>query len=360
MLTGILRIAISLFCLIAMGDVARELRSLLPEESGRKAWEIPSIVASQASAAPMFFIPVWIEIGSPIFDLMDLWVFAVSASLLVFSAWIVFRAVKDRQDVTLSKAWTAVVAILPLMGLLQFGFQNFYKPGHDRPSIELMAKLDEIRHGDGVTHMRGTITVVNVGPAGADVLGSMYAVTGRRNNEPNSLEPLQAASALKTPALSSSQKDNYSGLLKIGHVVRGGDSLPPGRKWSTSFVFDVDNNDQQVVRLQVALSLLTHTTNLGRPVRCLDRFHRTLLECAQTGLPAQSWVRRVLGDEPRAQTVVFFSRSRPPVLATKYQYAGRDFVNDERELVGLGRVETVDPLVRDTRALTSIEYRLDP
>jgi hypothetical protein len=239
---------------------------------------------------------------------------------------------------------------------------NFYKPVHDRPNVEVVASLEELRRAGTVSHMRAKITVVNAGTAAADILGSAFVVTGHDLSS-GPMTRGQARSVLKLSAREPHPPESYKRLLKVGRVIRAGNSLAPKQKWSTSFVFDANGSTQKVVRLAVYVSLLTHTSDLQ--VRGCgereERFKELTLGCVEAKLPSQSWIRSVLSEERYARTILLFSPEKPPSLATRYRYVVGESNNGQGLFRGgVYRVETVEPLVRDSRALTYAEYRLDP
>ncbi|MEU7551785.1 hypothetical protein AB0B01_05365 [Streptomyces sp. NPDC044571] len=368
--TILLRFAVGIISLVAWRDVGR-----LSRGRQRKPWEFPSVVASQASALPLLFIPISIELSSRVHDRWDIGVFCITLLLLIVAVVVLFGAIMEHPAGLLKGAWVVVVALLPLAGAIQFWYLTFFKPTYERPRVNVVAHLDDVGRYKGVTHMRATVELENIGAAEVNVLGAMYTVTGHAVESPDHVLTNGELSAnLGMPwRVTSADLSPFKGLVKIGRLVRPGGHLTPGQKFSTSFVFDVKNDAQEKLRLTVHLSLLTRIgSDLGPFKPCESHVRRdgakvnpeiTLPEaCFQTAVPAQSWLRLELGDRPVARTAVIFpmepSRGQP-YMQTRFQYVDRE-VADEKGLRGIAQLGEIDPFVVSRGFTSSVEYRLDP
>ncbi|MFJ9644123.1 hypothetical protein [Streptomyces sp. NPDC101206] len=357
--TILLRLAVGIVSLIAWRDVGRPWRG-----RPKKPWEFPSVVASQASAVPLLFIPLSIEASSRVHDRVDIALFGITLLLIGCAVAVLLGAVMERPAGTMKGAWVAIIALLPLAGVIQFWYLTFYKPVHELPQVNVVADLDEVRRYGGVTHMRGSVDLENTGEGELNVLGALYTVTGHAVEPPERMMTNgEVASSLGMPwRVTSGDLSPYKGLIKIGRLVRPGGHLTPGQKFSTSFVFDVKNDAQDKLRLTIHLSLITRIGgDLGHFEPC-ESDVTVPKACFQTRLPAQSWLRSVLGDRPIARTGVFFpvkpSRGQP-YMQTKFQYADRE-VADEKGLVGVTQLGNIDPFIVSRGVTSSVEYRLDP
>ncbi len=357
--TIILRFTVGIISLVAWCDVGRSSRG-----RQRKPWEFPSVIASQASAIPLLFTPINIEVSSLVHDPLDKVLFVITSLLMIAALAVIFGAILERPPGMLKGAWVGVIALLPLAGVIQFWYLTFYKPTHERPQVNVVAKLDEVRRYKGITHMRGTVDLENAGAAELNVLGAVYTVTGHAVEPTDHMMTNEEVTAnLGMPwRVTSGDLSPYKGLIKIGRLVRPGGHLTPGQKFSTSFVFDVRNDAQEKLRLTIHLSLLTRNSgDLGTFEPCTSEV-AVPKACFQTAVPTQSWLRSVLGDRPVARTGVFFPVKpyrAQPYLQTKFQYADRD-VADEKGLLGITQLGNIDPFIVSRGVTSSVEYRLDP
>ncbi|MFI1395688.1 hypothetical protein [Streptomyces sp. NPDC020681] len=361
---ALLRIAIAIVNAVAASDVWKLHRSLDSGEWGSDAWELPSVFAAQLSAAPILFIPLWVEVHSPFTDeFADIAVLVAAGALFLFALGVITCAIMRRPGVELNRAWTAVVALLPLAAVVQFWFVNFYKPAHDRPRVDVVAKLEELRHYGKVTHMRGTITLNNSGAAAVDVLGAAYTITGHSTEKSERLGANKTAhDVLDLASRDQRHLGEYKGLLKMDDVLKAGETLAPGQKWSTTFVFDASNDKQEVVRLTVHTSLLTHNGDSKVTNDCGEDFEgRVSPVCTQTDLPVPSSLHEVLGDRPAARTVMLCPPVGAPYLLTRYLSRDRAFKGETKEFKSKpGESEKIDARVRDQMTGALVEYRLDP
>ncbi|MCR8579167.1 hypothetical protein [Streptomyces sp. Isolate_219] len=146
--SAVLRIVIAILSGVACWRVFQEIRkaNLLPvRSSANEAWRIPIVLVAQASSIPMIFIPLWVEICSPIHvEFWDLLVSIVALLLIAFAVYVIVRAFAC-DHISLSKTGTAAIALLPLAGVIQFWFMNFYQPTHDSPRVSVTSRLGERR-----------------------------------------------------------------------------------------------------------------------------------------------------------------------------------------------------------------------
>ncbi|GAO08468.1 hypothetical protein TPA0598_04_01040 [Streptomyces lydicamycinicus] len=389
--SAVLRMVIAILNGVAAWRVFQELKKTFHQHrrSGAvDAWREPVVLVAQASSIPMLFIPVWVEIYSPIHDeFWDLLVTVVAVLLVAFAVTVIVRAFAF-DHIELSKIGTAAIALLPLAGVLQFWYMNFYKPTHDSPRVSVTSRLAELGHSRGVSHLRGEITLHNEGSAPADILGAMYTVRGYRMQSAEGMPARKVVEQLDGATANQTHLGKYVTLLTFDDVMQSGEILMPGQKWYKSFVFDARGEKQDMVRLVVHLSTLTHTGDSTTSRTCSGKFHLEIApeapgsaKCTQTRLPSQSLMRMVLGDQPIARTIRFFpskvkeaqkrllAKSRVKVskkektasLYTRFQSAdhkfkGRParFKKEEKE------AEAIDALVRDQNTESIAEMRVDP
>ncbi|MFF3546923.1 hypothetical protein ACFYXD_34425 [Streptomyces platensis] len=374
-----LRIVIALLNGIACWRVSQELRKANRppgRNSAGEAWRLPIVLIAQASSVPMLFIPLWVEIYSPIhIEFWDLLVSIVTLLLIVFAVCVIVRAFAC-DHISLSRTGTAAIALLPLAGVIQFWFMNFYQPTHDSPRVSVTSRLSELSHSGGVSHLRGEITLHNEGAAPVDILGAIYTVSGYRMRSAVGMRPDQVVQDLDGAKPNQTHLGKYRGLLTFDDVMQSGDILMPNQRWSKTFAFDVRGSKQDLARLVVHLSALTHTGDSDTSDKCEGNFtlggdYPGKYRCTQTKLPSQSLMRMVLGDQPIARTVRYFpgkvkvkNKERTPSLYTRYQSADRQFTGTPKDF---GKdpeleqeAEEIDSLVRDQNTESIAETRVSP
>ncbi|MET9524557.1 hypothetical protein [Streptomyces coeruleorubidus] len=351
-ITGLLRIAVGVINWVAWFDVRRHLRATaLPLQP----WGLPSVIAGQASTIPFLWFPFWIELSGDLHDLIDISLLIFAGALFVIAATVTLGAIIGRQG-SLTVTWGIVVALLPFLGILQFWYMTFYRPAHERPRVNAIAELDEVRVHGGVSQMRGTVTLESVGEAELDVLGAFYAVTDHEVGAVGHvMRDGEVSKALKRSKVVWRDDSTYRGVLEVGRLIRHGGRLTPGQKLKTSFVFDVKNSPQRKLRLSVFLSLVNREGDLREFAECISDDSYV---CFETELPSQSLLRYTLGDSPKAR-VAFLRPSKDvpvPQLVTSFLAVSWDAEANPVD----GEVRKID-IFRDSRGVTSsVEYRLDP
>ncbi|MDX3713768.1 hypothetical protein PV733_33450 [Streptomyces europaeiscabiei] len=359
--SAVLRLIIGVLNLAAAWKVHPYVGSQPPTND---PWAFPIVITAQVSAIPMILIPLWIEIGSPIHDAGDNVIFYSALAMFFFATVVIVFAFA--RHASMPRTWIALTALLPVAGVVQFWYLNFYKPSNDRPSVDVTASFKEVSHSRESTRLQGTITLKNVGSNSADVLGSMYMVTGHKMASAERMTANEASGFLDLYLPDRRHFAEHASLLRFDDVIRSGEVLSPGHKWTTSFVFDATWGRQDLVRLTVSLSLLTHLDHSKTSECEKGKFKVTEFQgsyrCVQTELSAHSLVRDILGDHPLARTVIFFpSGSESPHIETRYQSADRKFKNTEENYKAEQEdAQIIDSLVRDQTIETFTENRVDP
>ncbi|MFD3660660.1 hypothetical protein ACFWVF_08665 [Streptomyces sp. NPDC058659] len=359
--TSILRFASAFVNAAAFVQVRKKLGRLSAigiAQTGYRPWDFPSAIAGQASAIPILLIPIWIELNSGLLDALDILVLGVALLLMVLAIAAVISIVG--QPHVLNVTWGLVASILPLVGLLQFWYLTFYRPVHEGPRVNVVPQLHELRHYKGVTHMRGTVTLENVGAGELDVLSAVYTVTGHDVAAARYITKEEASVVLAAPGnVAWRENRHYRGLLKVGRLIRNGGHFTPGQKNETSFVFDVKNDSLKSVRLTVFLYFIMHGSNsLGKFTECKAGFG-ALDECLEVKLPQESLIRDLLGDRPVAR-VKF--RHHDPKNGIPVPLLEAEFVPTSWWSKGdaAAQVESIDPYRRSRGVTHSVEYRVDP
>ncbi len=306
---------------------------------------------------PMFIVPILLEMKSLVHDLGDVALTVLFGALLFVAVAISFTALVTRPEY-LHSAWAAAIALLPLASLIQFWYQTFYLPAHERPTVNVQAELEEVRREGVVSQMRGTVTLENVGKAALSTLGSVYSVSGHdvgAGDHPMMLSEVRGA--VKRNRVPWADGGPYRGVLKVGRLIRPGGHLTPGQKISTTVVFDVRNDEQQKLRLTVQLSLLVYADELNIK-KCPKGSGRdwNFPSCLEASVPASNWFREYLGDRPVVRTIVTFSSKSAPDLITKFQISDWD----PKGKRGASAAQEISPFMVSRGVTTSTEFRLDP
>ncbi|MEU2393763.1 hypothetical protein [Streptomyces sp. NPDC007369] len=314
----------------------------------RNPWHYPFVLLSQAATLPMLFIPIWIDLHSPAPD--KEWL-ALSFALFVCAVVLLVNAAVYGH---LSFGWVALGALLPLLGFAQWAYMTFYKPVHERPKVDVAAKLEKIRTSQGVTRVRGTVTLKNNGQAPAEVLGAIYVVSGHQMESAEGMTAQEAGAALDLWWPNHRHLGRFVSLLSFDDLLTAGESLAPGEARTHSFVFDVRGSKQNLVRLTAYASLSTPTGD-PEPDEC-DPAPQAPNVCSRTEFAPTSLARKKLGDQPFARTVVHFDAMQkwpagPPYLSTTFG-AGKQGSGE--------KLQDVDPLVRDQFTQSVTELRVDP
>ncbi|MCQ9183720.1 hypothetical protein KMT30_32670 [Streptomyces sp. IBSBF 2953] len=325
---------------------------------GSDPWTLPIVPMAQAAAAPLLFIPVWIELHSPIHnESVDIAALAISSFLLLYS---VIGVLVGLTRGHIKFGWVAFGSLLPLAGVFQFWFLNFYKPLHDQPSLDVVADVKKINDYRGDTRLQVTVSLKNNGQVSADVVGAMYAVTGNRFKSASRMRAKDEAAQLQAEGARRQRYGVHVAVLRAGQLSVAGNDVAPGQMRSETFVLDAADNDQDFVRLTVYVFALPHAGNIDLQ-DCKEVKVSRVVVCKQARLPGESLVSEVLGDRPRARSIIVAPEKSAPYLEAHYLSA--DYQSDGT-VEGDERSDTYEQriasTIRDQSTESTAEYRLDP
>ncbi|MXM64906.1 hypothetical protein GR925_16005 [Streptomyces sp. HUCO-GS316] len=320
------------------------------QPSGYNNWRWRFILIAQLASIPFLAFPILVETGTVVHDGRDL-ACVITSGVLLAVALSAVSFIFVNIPLHLSATWGAFIALLPLLGIAQFWFQNYYEPTHDRPHVDVAVKVEELRRVGPITNMRGVITITNTGAAAVDVLGSLYKVMGYKM--PSGNKSTDALMDLVPP--DQYHKGARESLIEMDDVLPAGASLTPGQHWSKSFVFDADGHQHEFVRFTASLALITHEPGgIDGVEKCPNGEYEM---CARTNFGSPNWLREELGDHPFALSYVLFQSPKDGKLkSAPYIYTDYKVTGEKPE----ERVIKVDPLLRDVLAESQAEYRLDP
>ncbi|WCD97527.1 hypothetical protein PGH47_18350 [Streptomyces sp. HUAS 31] len=325
---------------------------------GSDPWALPIVPMAQAAAVPMLFMPVWIELRSPVrSEGEDIVLLAISASLLLYAVIGVLMGLTRGH---IKFGWVAFGSLLPLAGVFQFWFLNFYKPLHDQPSLDVDVAIKKINYSRGITRLQGTVSLKNNGQATVDVVGAMYAITGNRFKSGTGMRPKDETAQLRAEGVSRKRYGVHVAVLRADQLAVAGNDVAPGQKRSETFVLDASDKDQDFVRLTVHLFALPHVGNFD-PQNCEEKKNPLVVVCKQVRLPGESLVSEVLGDRPRARSLIIAPKGAVPYLDSYYlsedhQSDGMPGGDDRNSLYD----QRIASIVRDQATESTTEYRLDP
>ncbi|MFJ1973108.1 hypothetical protein ACIO93_31065 [Streptomyces sp. NPDC087903] len=325
---------------------------------GSDPWMLPIVPMAQAAAAPMLFIPVWIELHSPIRnEKVDIAALAISSFLLLYA---VIGVLVGLTRGHIKFGWIAFGSLLPLAGVFQFWFLNFYKPFHDQPSLDVAANVKKINDYRGSTRLQVTVSVKNNGQVAADVVGAMYAITGNRFKSNSGMPAKDETAQLRAEGAHRKRYGEHVAVLRAGQLSVAGNDVAPGQMRSETFVLDAADNDQDFVRLTVYLFALPHAGNMDLR-NCKEAKGSRVVVCKQARLPGESLVSEVLGDRPRARSLIVAPEKSAPYLESHYlseDYQSNGTVEgDQRNDIYEQRIAST---IRDQSTESTAEYRLDP
>jgi hypothetical protein len=357
-ISATLRFVIAALNFAALLRVARRLSGhaqhgqlVLPGMGRRDLWVDPVVLIAEAAAIPMLFIPIWIELKSPSTEWRpDGQLLALASVCLLFAVGLLVRALVLGH---LGFGWVAVGSLLPALGFLQFAYTAFYKPAHERPRVDVEANIERVGSVNGIAYLKGVVSLKNNGEAPTEVLRAVYVMTEHRLGSPVSMSWKRARKVLDLSNSDRRHTGRFVSLLGVDDILASGDSLEPGESLSRSFVFDVRERQQDLVRLTVYISMVTPNGD-SKTAKC-KLPDSSPNSCSRRNFPPESWIRSKLYDGPFARTTLKLDAlpNEAPYLVTKYgSRQGRTHKGVE--------VETIDPLVRDQVRQVITEHGLDP
>jgi hypothetical protein len=241
-------------------------------------------------------------------------VVAAAAVLGVVAVGWVLR-LADTVKVQWNKTATAIVALFPLAGLVQFWLQSDYIPKLTAPLIDVSTDLSPIgRTGDNI-HLSAKVSFHNRGTAKVNIAGALMRISAYQNPPNKQPAPPTAQATPSDPDLMGgidlrgSSGDGFRAvptlaaqrrLLYAESLGGPGDFLSPGDTVTYQDVVDIDSKNTRLARLYVGAVFFT------------DRRIRDIRTCFD---PQVSW------KAPEFQ-------QHGPVLCALYDLAPRNAIQD--------------------------------
>ncbi|GBE63574.1 hypothetical protein MFM001_00360 [Mycobacterium sp. MFM001] len=180
--------------------------------------------------------------------------------------WVLYLGRYARTAVT--KGAAVVVALFPLIGLVQFWMQTDYMPQASRPLVDVSTELSPIGSTGPNVHLLAKVTLHNRGSVQADLHAALVRVTSYPVGTPTepattdtllaSLNPngrIKRGDYRETPAVPRDSTLLYATVLAAPYDDA---FLAPGQTGELKRVVDVDSRTVRLVRLSVEAVVVTH------------------------------------------------------------------------------------------------------
>jgi hypothetical protein len=246
-----LLLAISLLCLWALAAICR-----------RSSTWLATSLASQISVLFLAAYVCVIDARSP-----RVQIFGVTGIALVMgtiaAAWVIYlgRHVKP----SFTRGMTAVVALFPLLGLIQFWMETDYIPRTSRPLVDIEAELLPVGNSGDTIHLIAKVTLHNHGKMQANIAGGLMRVTAYPNNLPEQA-PTPTAMAAGMDLSGNLAGNDFrvkptpataSRVIFADDFVAAGSFLLPGMTITYRKAIDIDRSMVLLARLSVSGIFIT-------------------------------------------------------------------------------------------------------
>lgn len=180
--------------------------------------------------------------------------------------WVLYLGRYARTAVT--KGAAVVVALFPLIGLVQFWMQTQYLPEASSPLVDVDTELSPMGSTGPIIHLLAKVTLRNRGSVQVDMPAGLMRVTSYPVGTPTEPATSEALLAGLDPS-GRSMRDDYrekptlprdSTLLYATIIAASYEDsfLNPGETGDYKRVIDVDSRTVRLVRLSVEATLVTH------------------------------------------------------------------------------------------------------
>lgn len=269
----------------------------------------------------------------------------VTGIALAFGAtalfWVIYLARHVRGAV--SRGAVAVVALFPLLGLVQFWLQSDYLPARSLPLVDVEAELTPVGSSGSIIHLSAKITLHNRSSVAVDIPAGLMRV--RAYPVGVTEEPATADTVASHLDPVGSMLGDYrqipvapgnSKLLYAGNIGAAGRFLAPGSTTGGQVVIDIDPQTVRLVRMSVSLVAVTRravqdTRTCYEPKKSYTHDVAGFLEeargvrdwagggkalCTETQFAARGAIEEMVADHPvlRISTVVDHPAFTTPML----------------------------------------------
>ncbi|MGX9787548.1 hypothetical protein [Mycobacterium sp. MMS18-G62] len=312
---------------------------------------------------------VWlVDQRSPVSQLLGITGIALTLGCIAL-LWVLYLARFARGAVT--RGATVVVALFPLIGLVQFWLETEYLPQASRPLVDFSAELSPMGATGPVIHLLAKVTMHNRGSVQADLPTALMRVTSYPFGTPSQpatpdtvLEGIRSSGSYReTPTPTADARLLYAEILA---APDSGAFLGPGDTAVYKRVIDVDSRTVRLVRLTADGSVVTqrmledtHTCNspqisFSKDPRGYKKAAGQLHDwirlgpamCAESQFASRGVIQDLVSDHPVLRTVVVVDNPQHAIeLPTLFAYFGtRETIDDPLGLVDIGhKIETANP-----------------
>lgn len=304
-----LLLGIGVTCALAFGQII----------TGSKNAVMTSVVSQIFVACLAVY--VWlVDQRSPVSQLLGITGIALALGGIAL-LWVLYLARYARGAVT--KAAAVVVALFPLIGLIQFWLQTDYLPETSRPLVDSSAELSPMGATGPVIHLLAKVTFHNRGSVQADLHAALMRVTSYPVGTPTEpatpdtllagLDPVGRVTKgayRATPTLPGDARLLYAEILAAPYDDA---FLPPGQTVEFKRLIDIDSRAARLIRLSVDGIVVTH-----RMLRDTDSCYP----------PQVSFSKDPAGFEVAAGQVHDGGPGVGQVMCTESQFAPRGVIQD--------------------------------
>lgn len=291
---------------------------------------------------------VWlVDERSPVRQLIG-----ITGTALVFGAvalfWMVYLARYTHGAI--NRGAVAVVALFPVLGLVQFWLQSDYLPARSLPLVDVQAELTPVGSSGSIIHLSANLTIHNRSSVAVDIPAGVMRVRAypfgvpeepaTTNTVASYLDPVGSmiGDYRQIPVLPSDSK-----LLYAGSIGAAGKFLTPGSTTGAQMILDI--NPQTVRLVQMGVSIVAVTRRAVQDTRTCYEPKKSYTEdieaflkearrlhdwvgggqalCTETQFAARGAIEELVSDHPvlRISTVVdhpvFTTPMLVPLLGTK-------------------------------------------
>ncbi|BBZ10948.1 hypothetical protein [Mycobacterium branderi] len=249
-----LLLGIGITCALAFGQIVRGSGNALM-----------TAMVSQIFIAGLAAYVWLVDQRSPVSQLMGITGVALTLGGIAL-AWVLYLGRYARTAVT--KGAAVVVALFPLIGLVQFWMQTQYLPEASSPLVDVNAELSPMGSTGPIIHLLAKVTLHSRGSVQIDMPAGLMRVTSYPVGTPTEPATTEALLAGLDPS-GRSLRDDYrekptlpgdSTLLYASIIAASYEDsfLNPGETSTYQRVIDVDSRTVRLVRLSVEATLVTH------------------------------------------------------------------------------------------------------
>lgn len=244
----------------------------------------------------------------------------VAGIALMFGAialfWVIYLARYAHGAV--SRGAVMIVALFPVLGLVQFWLQSDYLPARSLPLVDVQAELVPAGSSGSIIHLSAKLTLHNRSEVPVDIPGGVMRVTAYPFGIPEEPPIAEAVASYLNPV--GTMLGDYrqipvsagsSKLLYAGTIGAAGSFLTPGSTNTGQVMIDIDPRTVRLVQMRVSIIAVTR---------------RAVLDTRTCYEPKKSYKADVSGYLKEAGVLHDWPGGR--ALCTETQFAARGAIED--------------------------------